>query len=156
MRKIFLVLLVLSGCVLCAQGAVAGPELTIEAEGTTTLRREDIEKMPHHIVRTTTPWTIGVTEFEGVLLRDLPGVDGQSDIEVEALNAYAAHIPADEIKNLDIILAYKVNGIYPSVREKGPFWVIYPRDNLPHMSRQVLDMRMVWQVRRIKVGSDGQ
>jgi len=156
MRKIFFVLLVLGGRVLYAQDVVAGPALTIEAEGTTTLSREDIEKMPHHIVRTTTPWTVGVTEFEGVLLRDIPGIDGSTTIEVEALNAYSAQIPADEIKNLDIILAYKVNGIYPSVREKGPFWVIYPRDNLPHMSRQVLDMRMVWQVRRIKVGPDGQ
>ena len=116
--------------------------------------RESLEKMPHTIIKTTTPWSQGVVVFEGVLLRDLlkdyPGVD----VEAVAINAYRARIPAQDINRIDVIVAYKVNGQYPKIREKGPYWIVYPRDQHPEIPAQELDQKMVWQLREIRVSPD--
>lgn len=145
--------------ILCRAFPALAAGITIAFPGTRpeiVLDQEQIAQLPHTIIRTTTPWTKGVTEFEGVLLRDLLGDDRHHDIDVIAMNAYTARIPVSDINQIDVILAYKVNGAYPSIRQKGPYWVIYPRDNLPEMSEQDLNMRMVWQVQRIRVAPDAE
>ena len=37
------------------------------------------------------------------------------------------------------------------VRDKGPFFVIYPYDSKPELKSQVYYARSVWQVKRLEV-----
>ena len=140
--------------------AVAAPEraiLTIaEDTGARTLATFDrarLEGLGTRIVRTTTPWTDGVGVFEGVLMRDVlasAGVQGRS-VKVSALNDYSYTIPAKDLTDYPVILAFKINGRDFTSRDKGPFWVIYPRDDYPELKTKEIEHRMVWQVNKILV-----
>ena len=45
----------------------------------------------------------------------------------------------------------KMNGKYLTPRDKGPLWVIYPRDEYPELNTKEVDHRMVWQVNAMTV-----
>jgi hypothetical protein len=112
-----------------------------------------IAQMPKHQVVTATPWTEGVSTFEGVLLRDLMrqlGVAG-SEVRFVALNDYAITIPAADFEAYDVILAYARDGEAMPVRDKGPLWVIYPLDSHPELNGKETHSKMIWQVRRMEV-----
>jgi len=111
-----------------------------------------LEGMPKREVRTTTPWTDGVTTFEGFALKDLLAAVGATGTELNAvaLNDYATTIPASDA-DLGVIVAYKVNGEYISVREKGPLWVIYPFDQQPDLKTETNYGRSIWQLTRVEV-----
>lgn len=111
-----------------------------------------IEAMPKATIKTTTPWTEGVTTFEGVPLGELlKRVEAAgTELNVKALNDYAAPVPTADAA-LGAILAYKVNGAYISVRDKGPLWLIYPFDDNPDLKREEIYSRAVWQIRSIDV-----
>lgn len=105
------------------------------------------------VVRTKTPWTDGVSEFEGVLLRDIlaaAGVRG-APIHAVALNDYKVDIPAADYMGHDVIVAYKLNGRILRIRDKGPLWVIYPWDDVPGLRTEVTYSRSIWQMNRIRV-----
>lgn len=114
---------------------------------------QSIERMPIHQVVTSTPWTEGVSRFDGVLLRDLLrqlGIVG-STIRLAALNDYSVTIPLSDIESYDVILAYARNGEVMSIRDKGPLWVIYPLDDHPELNVQEIHAKMIWQVRRMDI-----
>ena len=51
----------------------------------------------------------------------------------------------------DTLLLQGLNGERMSARDKGPFWIVYPRDDFPEIDTQETDHRMVWQVRELVV-----
>ena len=104
---------------------------------------------------TTTPWTAGPTAFEGVALTDLLAAVGASGsaMTVTALNDYSATIPIADARS-GAILAYRLNGAYFSVREKGPLWLMYPFDTSPQLKREEIYARSVWQIRKIDIKAD--
>ena len=78
---------------------------------------------------TRTPWTDGEVTFEGFWARDLAaavGAEGQTVVAL-ALNDFRAEIPAEDLSQRDVLLAFKMNGRYMRVRDKGPIWIIYPQ-----------------------------
>jgi hypothetical protein len=104
-------------------------------------------------VATSTPWTEGKPEFEGVRLRDLlkvVGADGATVTPV-ALNDYKLDIPRDDFEKYPVILAYRMNGEELKVREKGPLWIVYPRDDYPELDNRLIRSRWVWQVKEIVI-----
>jgi hypothetical protein len=158
---LFLVLTVPNpGPLFAPGGAWAASEasrLTVRIDGmpgtTVTFDRAQLEALGTTIIRTTTAWTEGVTEFEGVLFRDVltaAGVEGAA-IKVSALNDYSYTLPMTDVKAYPVILAFKMNGRYLTRRDKGPLWVIYPRDAYPELNTKEIDHRMVWQVNQITV-----
>ena len=112
-----------------------------------------LQSYPVTTIRTDTPWTDGVIEFEGVLLRDLlPSVksSGQKLI-AEAINDYFVTIPVEDVLMYDAIIAYKKDGKLMSIRDKGPLWIIYPwRDN-PDLKTELHHSRSVWQLISLRV-----
>lgn len=104
---------------------------------------------------TATPWTSGPTTFEGVALADLLAAVGASGkvMTVTALNDYSATIPVSDAQS-GAILAYRINGAYFSIREKGPLWLMYPFDKLPQLKREEIYTRSVWQVRKIDISAE--
>jgi hypothetical protein len=121
--------------------------------GATTLSRAVIERLPKRVVDTKTPWHSGVTSFEGVLMRDLLKIVEArgTRISVTALNKYSTSIPMDDFSRFDAILAYKKDGKYMTVREKGPFFIIYPYDSDPVLKADKYYNRSAWQVATITV-----
>lgn len=102
---------------------------------------------------TTTPWTDGVMTFEGVLVADLlDAVHGTGESAVaRALNDYEIGIPLSDFRTWPVILALKLNGEYLRIRDKGPVWIIYPRDDYPELDTTDTMNKSIWQLRYLTI-----
>jgi hypothetical protein len=100
-----------------------------------------------------TPWTEGKVTFSGPLLRavlEAAGATGDT-LTVKALNDYAAKVPIEDARDLDTILATRMDGRPMSVRDKGPLFLIYPFDTQPDLYNEKYFSRSVWQIKEIEV-----
>lgn len=135
--------------------ARGGPQMPLEIEAATSeaivLDSEALDALPVAGFETTTPWTEGPTRFEGVplsVLIDRFGIEGET-IEATALNDYSVTLPAVDENGFDPLVAYKVNGEYISVRDKGPFWIVYPFDSDERLESEAYYSRSIWQLNRL-------
>ncbi len=106
-----------------------------------------------HQLRTTTPWTNEVIEFEGVLARDLMravGAKGQQ-IKATALNDYFSHLPMQDIHRYRVLLAFSMDGKSLTRRDKGPLWIIYPLDDHAELKERSIQNHLVWQLIKLEV-----
>ncbi|KXS36965.1 MAG: hypothetical protein AWU55_2707 [Halomonadaceae bacterium T82-2] len=106
-----------------------------------------------HAVATHTPWTDGVSRFEGPLLRDVlkaVGARGQR-LQVKALNDFVAAIPVSDVEDYDVLLAMRRDGEPLTIRSFGPLFVLYPFDAHPELQTERIHVRSVWQVAAITV-----
>jgi hypothetical protein len=102
---------------------------------------------------TTTIWTDENIVFSGVPLRALLthlDLDGET-IELVALNDYAVSMPIDAIEDNVPIIATRMNGETMSVRDKGPYWIVYPYDSNPVYQTETVYARSIWQLNRLNV-----
>jgi hypothetical protein len=114
---------------------------------------EDIEALGTATVVTKTPWHEEAVTFEGVSLASLlekAGAKGKT-LSVFALNNYRSEMPVSDIGEHGVILAYKQNGEYMPVSDKGPLFIVYPFDADPALNNEVYYARSAWQVRSITV-----
>lgn len=112
-----------------------------------------LQAMPAHTIRTSTPWTDGVTEFTGVkaqVVLDKVGARGEY-VDAVALNDYQFEIPVTDVERYPVLLAYRMNGERLRIRDKGPLWVVYPLDAHPELRNEETHSKMVWQLRRLVV-----
>jgi hypothetical protein len=111
----------------------------------------DLEKMPQVKFVTATPFMPGKTTFDGVLLRDLLKAAGVTSpkLVMTALNDYSVEVPLSDATNYDVIVAYKVDGKYMRVRDKGPFWLVYPLDQNAELQNEATATKMIWQMKTI-------
>ena len=117
------------------------------------LSLETLDSLDQISFTTTTIWTDGDVQFSGVSLKVLLAyldVDGQS-LEMVALNDYAVSIPLADLEEGAPILATRMNGETMSVRDKGPYWVVFPYDSDPKYSTETNYARSIWQLNRLKV-----
>ncbi|MEE1657753.1 oxidoreductase [Microvirga sp. CF3062] len=90
--------------------------------------------------------------FEGIPLRALLeriGAQGKS-LRASALNDYVAIIPMEDLR-FEPILATKVNGRVLTIRDKGPLWITYPRDQYKVLQDARYDARWVWQLNKLHI-----
>jgi len=169
MKSLLLSIVILLGFWLpqtAAQGAEALPEpkgpviLTLSgdisltnAAGEARFDRAMLLALPQQEIATSTDWTDGVPAFRGPLLRDVlaaAGAQGQS-LRAIALNDYSAIIPRTDAERYDIVLAMEMDGKRLRVRDKGPLWIVYPRDRHPELRDEATTARWVWQLKAIEV-----
>ncbi len=115
---------------------------------------EMLLRFPQHRIETTTPWTDGLKRFEGVRLRDLLehlGAGRATTLSARALNDYQVEIPVSDAFEFDVVLALSMDGARMTRRDKGPIWVVYPRDSVVQIQNERYDNRWVWQLTRIDV-----
>jgi hypothetical protein len=112
-----------------------------------------LESLPKREVTTQNPWEEGTATYEGVLLRDLlKFVEANGTVlRIAALNDYSADMDVADTETIDVILAFKRNGEYMPVREKGPLFVVFPFSDQPSLGVQQRFEQSVWQVSRITV-----
>ncbi|WP_019170247.1 molybdopterin-dependent oxidoreductase [Pseudaminobacter salicylatoxidans] len=109
---------------------------------------------PQHRIETSTPWTDGVKLFEGVLLAELldfVGIDDAQTLRAIALNEYEIVTPFSEAIEYGALLAMRMDGKPLTRRDKGPIWIVYPRDSNSRIQDEHHDSRWVWQLTRIEV-----
>jgi hypothetical protein len=113
----------------------------------------DIEALGTATIVTRTPWHEKAVSFEGVPLATLlekAGANGQT-LSVFALNNYRSEMPVSDAADHGVILAYKQDGAYMPVSDKGPLFIVYPFDADPSLNNEVYYARSAWQVRSITV-----
>ena len=49
-----------------------------------------------------------------------------------------------------MILAYKMDGEFLKIQDKGPLWIIYPQDDFPALKTKQTQAKWVWQVKEIQ------
>lgn len=115
--------------------------------------RATLEAMPQTEIRTSTIWTDGVPVFKGPLVRDVLASVGARGavVEARALNDYWVSIPMDDFDSHDVILALDMNGEPLSRRDKGPIWIVYPRDDNVELQTQAYNHRWIWQLQTLSV-----
>lgn len=103
--------------------------------------------------KTSTVWTEGVNQFEGVELHDLMlflGVQ-TGTILARAINDYQVEIPVSDAIPNGPIVAYRMNGEEMSIRDKGPLWIIYPFDTRSEYATTEYFGRSIWQLKALTV-----
>ena len=113
-----------------------------------------LASIPQHRIETSTPWTDGKKLFEGVLLSDvldLAGIGAAQTLRVVALNEYEILIPVSDANEFGVLLAMRMDGKPLSRRDKGPIWIVYPRDSFTKLQDERHDAKWAWQLSRIDV-----
>lgn len=104
-------------------------------------------------LKTSTSVTDGVSLFEGVLVRDvLKSLGAQGKIvSAIARNNYVIDIPFSDFERFDAIIAYRMDGEPMDNRDKGPLWIVYPRDAHAQLQDIRYDYRWVWQLKALEI-----
>ena len=142
-----------------AQAGSTAPEgpvlLTVRTSdaGEQRFDRARLAALPQVTVRTTTPWTEGVTAFTGPLARDVLAAAGFGGTRVQALaiNDYAVEIPVSDFEQFAVIIAMTRDGKPMRVRDRGPLWVIYPWSDHPELRNERYHGRSIWQLKALTV-----
>ena len=122
-------------------------------DGTAQFDMEMLQALPQRSFETSTIWTEGEISFVGVslsVLLEQIGAEGAT-IRATAINDYAVEIPVDSISALDPIVAYEMDGVAMSRRQKGPLWIVYPYDSDTKYQTEVIYSRSIWQLDRLEV-----
>ena len=121
-----------------------------------TLTSAQIAALPQHRIATATPWTDGVKQFQGPLVAEVLKAAGielstKMIVQAQALNGYVIDIPAADFLRWPVIVAFAMDGKALSRRDKGPLWIVYPRDSSQELQDAKYDHRWAWQLKQITV-----
>lgn len=122
-------------------------------DGAALFDRAMLQALPVTTLETSTAVTDGIRRFDGFLMRDLLAHVGATGATVTAtaLNDYAVAIAADDFERFDVLVAYAYEGAPLQVSDKGPLWIVYPRDQHAELQDIRYDYRWVWQLTRLDI-----
>ncbi|ABR86295.1 MULTISPECIES: molybdopterin-dependent oxidoreductase [Pseudomonas aeruginosa group] len=129
------------------------PIVTLLQPGKPPLRLTlaDLEALPGETLEAQLPGEANA-KWQGVrlsLLLEHLRLAPPKRLRVLALNDYSSIIPYSDLETYQPILAYRRNGAYMTIRERGPLFIIYPMARYPELRNQVYYNRTVWQVSSI-------
>ncbi|MDN3702224.1 hypothetical protein ACFFUO_07630 [Vibrio artabrorum] len=149
MRVVLLFLLVF-----CSSSIFAASALTVfdHLGQKHEFSREQLLSLPQKEITTSLPWVEGERVYSGVTLLavlETINVPISPKVIFVALNDYKVAVPQDDFFDYQPIIAIKQNGKFMSVREKGPYWLIYPISSNPDINNADFYAKMIWQIRDI-------
>lgn len=112
----------------------------------------DLDAMEQVTFRTSTIWTDGEVSFSGVPLKALLAsidADGTA-VEMVALNDYKVVMPLADLEDNAPIIATRLDGKTMSVRDKGPYWIVFPYDQDPKYQTETIYSYSIWQLNQLK------
>ncbi|MEM7213146.1 MAG: hypothetical protein AAF479_14865, partial [Pseudomonadota bacterium] len=118
-----------------------------------SLTLAELDALEQVTITTTTIWTEGEITFTGPALSrvlELMEIDDETLI-LTALNDYAIEMPAPEAGATYPIIATRMDGAAMSVRDKGPFWIVFPYDSDEAFQTEEVFAQSIWQLDRIEV-----
>lgn len=126
-------------------GQGVGRDLILDDDVLVTLGAEDL--------MTRTPWTEGVVRFGGVPLAKVLSVVGvtSGSVRAIALNDYAVEFSAEDAIAKGAFIARTMNGHELTIRDKGPFWMIFPWSARPELESASVQAMSVWQLRELEI-----
>ena len=111
-----------------------------------------LEELGTATLETHTVLTNGLQRYEGVPLAAVLGRIGArgTALHATAANAYEVDIPLTDLQYAPLI-AMRANGRTLTLRDKGPLWIVYPRDAHTVLQDQRYDSRWIWHLIRLRV-----
>ena len=103
-------------------------------------------------LETNTPWTDGLLQFEGARLETVLD-DAEVDAEqllASALNGYSVVISVPTAIKEGAFIAVQIDGQPMRVRDKGPFWLVFPWAERPELLNREVRSWSVWQLQRLE------
>jgi len=112
-----------------------------------------LEAMPVTTFETETPWTEGLTKFSGVRLDYLLQIVGAEfqRMKMIAEDGYIFELDKEIDNKYPVIIAYKKNDEYMSLRQLGPLWVMFPFDDFPELATEEYRAASVWQLTQMEL-----
>ncbi len=112
-----------------------------------------LERLPQRSFSTNTPWTKQAHKYTGPLLRDVLALVNSRGTQIHAiaLNEYKITIPVEDARRFDMIVAHRIDDKPIPVRERGPYFVIYPFDTLRELQSADYYNRSIWQLKSILI-----
>ena len=112
-----------------------------------------LEGLPRKTLDTSTVVTDGINRFEGFLMSDLLAhVEAQGgSVMATALNDYVVDIPLEDFHDFEVLVADSMDGERLTPRDKGPLWIVYPRDDHSELQDIRYDYRWVWQLESLEI-----
>ncbi|MBN7759213.1 molybdopterin-dependent oxidoreductase [Nitratireductor aquimarinus] len=114
--------------------------------------------LPKSRTITRTAWTEDLHVFEGVALGkvlETAGIDPQdhqnATVRAIALNDYVVEFPLADATRYGVLIAAFMDGRRLSVSDKGPYWIVYPRDDFRELRDSRFDHRWAWQLRELQI-----
>ena len=132
---------------------ITGATSARNVDGGSHFDRAMLESLGVVELRTSTPWTDGVGTFRGVLMSDLlDRIGAKGEIaHALALNDYEVEIPTQDFYRYPVLLAFEMNGKPLTSRDKGPLWIVYPRDDFAELEALDTDHKMIWQLIELEI-----
>jgi len=147
---------------LCGHGTAAEGKTVLTVTGKHGITTDEtpveltlamLEELPSTSFTSETPWTEGLVVWEGVRLSDLMEhlKSSSTSFHAVALDDYEITFEEVDFKKFPVILAYKMNGDYMTVRDLGPLWIMFPFDDHPDLDIQINRARSIWQLKKIEL-----
>ena len=133
--------------------SVTGKIRHTNAPGRADFDRDMLAALGLTSLTTTHSWADGKTVFEGVpaaKLLDAVGAHGDR-IKASAINNYAVELEAAELRRYPVVLALKANGSDLRRRDRGPIWIVYPRDEFAELRDEKHNFKWIWQLRTLEI-----
>ncbi|GGX56735.1 molybdopterin-dependent oxidoreductase [Saccharospirillum salsuginis] len=125
---------------------VAGPN------GTHTYTQTSLLELGRDRLETETPWTDGPQSFGGVPLERVLAVAGieSGRVAAEALNGYSVDIPVQAVVEAGAFLASHLDGEPMRVKDKGPYWIVFPWSSNADLDNRDVHAWSIWQLQRLQ------
>jgi hypothetical protein len=138
--------LVLSATVRAEPLSITGPE------GEFVLSQEDILAISNQELITATPWTDGNHAFRGAPLAavlERAGIQ-RGWVNARGLNHYSINLPLNKVLASHAFLAVHMNGELMRIKDKGPFWIIFPWNDHSELLTRDVRSWSVWQLQSLR------
>ena len=156
-RMMAIALVAMAAVVTQSAGAVTAESLRVHGSGVaseTVYDADSLARLGAIAMTTKTPWT-GERDvhFVGLPLAKLLGAVGAGGdtIKASALNDYAVSFSARDAVAKDALIAFEVDGQRLSVRDKGPFWIVFPWSSRPELATEVVSGMSIWQLTDLEI-----
>jgi hypothetical protein len=130
--------------------------VTTSATSAVELSIDELRALGDTKFATGTPWTKGTQKFEGITGAQIVAameakgqkLDAKSVLAV-ANNDYSIVIPFEVFNQPTTLVAFAQNGGAMSVRDKGPFWIVFPYDQDGKFLSSSYQSYSIWGLERL-------
>jgi hypothetical protein len=119
---------------------------------------EKIEALSQQQTVTHSPFFPGTGMLSGPFVADLLAAalgaepKGSMLINLVALNDYSVQTTFGKLRHADAIVVTRKNSLPMSIRNRGPFWIIFPLTRRPDLENEDFHRLMIWQLSDIIIG----
>ena len=114
---------------------------------------EQLREWGTETMRTGTPFTDGESEFVGVpFARFWENIHpaGQT-LRAVAANDYSIEVTARELIEKEAFVAFERDGQRLRLRDKGPYWIVFPWSRRPELKEAEVYSLSIWQLIEVEV-----